>query len=316
MKRMTALLLAGALLLCACAAKPAEVSSESSQESSSEASVSEGTDIEALLDEVLAEPFLTDAGRESGWLPQTQAPEAGTPLVTLETTLGSITVAVFPEAAPKAAENFLTHCKNGYYDDVTFHRVVKDFMIQGGDPKGNGTGGESIWGGKFDDEISDHLHHFRGAVSMANAGVNTNGSQFFIVQSSEKIAPENLENLMFQWYYNELLYRYKLVIASEKYNEEEKKALGEALDALLAKAKDAGVPQEYQERYAAAAKAYTEMGGAPYLDYGYTVFGQVVEGMDVVDAIASVEVQESAGGEMSSPVEEIRILSTTVSEAP
>lgn len=104
--------------------------------------------------------------------------------VEMVTNHGTIKLKLFPEHAPKAVENFVTHSKNGYYDGLTFHRVIKDFMIQGGDPKGNGTGGESIWGQPFEDEFSKELFHLRGALSMANSGPNTNGSQFFIVQNA------------------------------------------------------------------------------------------------------------------------------------
>lgn len=108
----------------------------------------------------------------------------------IHTTLGDIFLKLFPNAAPKAVENFCTHAKNGYYDGTIFHRVIPKysnhwnctdlrFMIQGGDPSGDGTGGESIWGKKFEDEISD-LKHTKYTLSMANAGPNTNGSQFFI----------------------------------------------------------------------------------------------------------------------------------------
>ncbi|MDF2820529.1 MAG: putative peptidyl-prolyl cis-trans isomerase [Clostridiales bacterium] len=79
-------------------------------------------------------------------------------------------------------ENFATHSKNGYYNGVTFHRVMQDFMIQGGDPDGNGTGGESIWGESFEDEYDDNAFPYCGALCMANRGPNTNGSQFFIVE--------------------------------------------------------------------------------------------------------------------------------------
>jgi peptidyl-prolyl cis-trans isomerase B (cyclophilin B) len=99
---------------------------------------------------------------------------------------GDFKVKFFPEVAPKAVENFVTHAKNGYYDGLTFHRVMKEFMIQGGDPKGDGTGGESIWGKPFEDEFTPNLRNFRGALSMANCGPNTNGSQFFIVQASKE----------------------------------------------------------------------------------------------------------------------------------
>jgi peptidylprolyl isomerase domain and WD repeat-containing protein 1 len=107
----------------------------------------------------------------------------------MHTTLGDIFIKLFPNAAPKAVENFATHAKNGYYDGTIFHRVIPKytslecvlmrFMIQGGDPLGDGTGGESIWGAKFEDEISD-LKHTKYTLSMANAGPSTNGSQFFI----------------------------------------------------------------------------------------------------------------------------------------
>lgn len=101
---------------------------------------------------------------------------------TLHTSMGDVVIELFPDDAPLTVENFSTHAKRGYYDNLTFHRVIRDFMIQGGDPKGNGTGGESIWGGTFSDEINTkRLRHDRPfTLSMANAGPNTNGSQFFI----------------------------------------------------------------------------------------------------------------------------------------
>lgn len=106
-------------------------------------------------------------------------------LVEMNTTLGPIRMKLFPKLAPKAVENFLTHAEEGYYDGVIFHRVMEEFMIQGGDPTGTGMGGESIYGEPFEDEFTESLFHFRGALSMANAGPNTNGSQFFIVQSTK-----------------------------------------------------------------------------------------------------------------------------------
>lgn len=113
---------------------------------------------------------------------QTAMPAEGELKATINTTMGAIKVRLFPEAAPKAVENFVTHAGNGYYDGIIFHRVIKNFMIQGGDPTGTGRGGESIWGDTFEDEFSPKLHNLRGALSMANAGPGTNGSQFFIVQ--------------------------------------------------------------------------------------------------------------------------------------
>lgn len=109
---------------------------------------------------------------------------------TLHTTFGDISIRLFPDAAPKAVENFVTHARNGYYNNVIFHRVIRKFMIQTGDPLGDGTGGESIWGKEFADEFSESLRHDRPyMVSMANAGLNSNGSQFFI--TTEKAVSNN-----------------------------------------------------------------------------------------------------------------------------
>lgn len=174
---------------------------------------------------------------------QLSAPQKGDTLAVMHTNMGDIKIKLFPEKAPKTVENFVTHSKNGYYNGLKFHRVINDFMIQGGDPRGNGTGGESIWGGSFSDEFDPELHNLRGALSMANSGPNTNGSQFFIVQASE--VPANMLEQM-----RDL--------------------------------EDNGFPADITA-------AYEALGGTPWLDFHHTVFGQVTEGMDVVDAIAAVE---------------------------
>ena len=105
------------------------------------------------------------------------------PLATIKTNHGDMRIKLFPDHAPKTVANFIALSKDGYYDGVIFHRIIKDFMIQGGDPTGTGMGGESIYGESFEDEFSEELYNVRGALSMANAGPNTNGSQFFIVQN-------------------------------------------------------------------------------------------------------------------------------------
>ena len=106
--------------------------------------------------------------------------QSGTSAV-LHTNHGDVHIRLFPDKAPKAVENFVTHARNGYYNNTIFHRVIRKFMIQGGDPLGDGTGGESIWGREFEDEFHPDLNHDKPyTVSMANAGPNTNGSQFFI----------------------------------------------------------------------------------------------------------------------------------------
>lgn len=107
------------------------------------------------------------------------------PIVTIETNMGNITIALKPDAAPKAVENFLQLAGKGYYNDVIFHRVIKGFMIQGGDPTGTGRGGESVYGKPFEDEVTPSLTFTKpGILAMANAGPRTNGSQFFITTAA------------------------------------------------------------------------------------------------------------------------------------
>jgi peptidylprolyl isomerase len=154
--------------------------------------------------------------------------------VTLHTNQGDIGLKLFPEVAPKACENFATHAEKGYYDGVIFHRVIAEFMIQGGDPDGTGMGGESIWGKPFEDECTaDHKFDRPGLLAMANAGPSTNGSQFFITCAA-----------------------------------------------------------------------------TPWLNMRHTIFGEVVEGMDVVKKIENCEV-----GRSDRPVENIEIKNATVAKA-
>ena len=115
--------------------------------------------------------------------PQVDIEAVEGPLATIKTNHGDMRIKLFPEHAPKTVANFIALSKDGYYDGVVFHRIINDFMIQGGDPTGTGMGGESIYGESFEDEFSEELYNVRGALSMANAGPNTNGSQFFIVQN-------------------------------------------------------------------------------------------------------------------------------------
>ena len=186
--------------------------------------------------------------------------EAGDTLATIKTNMGEIKIKLFPAEAPKTVENFTTHAKNGYYDGLIFHRVIKDFMIQGGDPTGTGMGGESIWEHSFEDEFDVKLHNIKGALSMANAGPNTNGSQFFIVQADN--VPGNMLEQMKE------------------------------------------MPESFPEDIV---KAYEEKGGTPWLDFRHTVFGQVVEGIDVVDSIADVAV-----GTADKPLDDVIIETITV----
>ncbi len=112
----------------------------------------------------------------------------------IETNKGTIKFELFEQDAPKTTENFRLHAEKNYYDGVIFHRVIPNFMIQGGDPLGEGYGGESAWGGKFDDEIDRESELYdgvytRGTVAMANSGPNTNGSQFFIMHVDYPLPP-------------------------------------------------------------------------------------------------------------------------------
>ncbi|HEM3462237.1 TPA: Cof-type HAD-IIB family hydrolase [Streptococcus suis] len=117
------------------------------------------------------------------YFPQLDLENVTGPVAHIKTNHGKLTVKLFPEIAPKTVANFVALSKDGYYDGIIFHRIIKDFMIQGGDPTGTGMGGESIYGTAFEDEFSMEAFNLRGALSMANAGPNTNGSQFFIVQN-------------------------------------------------------------------------------------------------------------------------------------
>lgn len=199
---------------------------------------------------------------------QFEEPKANDYIATMETTMGSIKIHLFPSVAPKAVENFVTHANNGYYDNLSFHRVIADFMIQGGDPNGNGTGGESIWGSAFEDEFSDQLYNFNGALSMANAGPNTNGSQFFIVQNHDG---STLSDAYFEQIYQQM-----------------------------------GTGFVHPDN---VKKKYQELGGTPHLDHMHTVFGQVIEGMDVVNDIAAVEVDAN-----DKPVKAVNILSISIEQ--
>ena len=199
---------------------------------------------------------------------QLKKPEVGEEIGIIKTNRGDIKVRLFEEAAPKAVENFKTHAKNGYYDGIIFHRVIKDFMIQGGDPTGTGMGGESIWNENFEDEFNENYRNYKGALSMANAGPKTNGSQFFIVQAGS--------------FPDEFLTRI------EEQNKME------------------GIDAKFNDR---VKDTYKEVGGTPWLDYKHTVFGQVFEGMEIVDKISEEEVDFR-----DKPVEDIVIESIEIVE--
>lgn len=189
--------------------------------------------------------------------PQSDLESVTGPKAKITTSMGEITVQLFPSQAPKTVKNFASLAQDHYYDGTIFHRVIPEFMIQGGDPTGTGMGGESIYGAPFEDEFSLDLFNIRGALSMANAGPNTNGSQFFIVQSTQ--IPADLVEQM----------------------------------------KAANYPKEVIDMY--------QNGGTPWLDHRHTVFGQVIQGLDVVDQMATVHTDPQ-----DKPVKDIKIESVVI----
>lgn len=215
---------------------------------------------------------------DSNTILQAQLPEDGEEVAIVTTSEGVIKLRFFPEDAPKAVENFKELAKSGYYDGITFHRVIQNFMIQGGDPTGTGMGGESTWGEDFEDEISPRLHFYRGALAMANSGPNTNSSQFFIIQNPE-VATTGIDSIR----------------QTRDGNEELGITMGESFYTL----KEI-FPDEVLDYY-------TANGGSVELEYifgrPYTIFGQVYEGLEVVDAIAAVE----TNSENNKPLEDVVI---------
>lgn len=217
---------------------------------------------------------------------QLDMPEKGEEICVLTTNYGTIRMRFFPDAAPKAVYSFKSLALSGYYDGVTFHRVIDDFMIQGGDPLGNGTGGESIWGENYDDEFHENLVNITGAVSCANSGANTNGSQFFINCTE----PGKIDWDTYDQYYQ--VYK----SAPEKFTS----MYGGTLDMDK-------VTNAYKE-------LYDKNGGNTHLDgaystagTGHTVFAQVFDGMDVVRSIMGVETDSN-----DKPLEDVTILSAEI----
>ena len=171
-----------------------------------------------------------------------------------------------PDKAPSTVKNFEKLVSEKFYDGLTFHRVINDFMIQSGDPTGTGTGGESIWGEDFDNEVCEELLPLRGSLCMANSGADTNGSQFFIVQAKADTAKKGLE--------------------------EGNVELTKKQQAL-----------------------FLDQGGYPSLTGSYTVFGQMINGYDVLDKISGCKTQDNGSGEVSQPVKKVVIEKMTVSNA-
>lgn len=234
---------------------------------------------------------------------QLELPQDGEEVAVLHTSMGDIFIRLFPDGAPKAVENFKGLIKKGYYNGISFHRVISGFMIQGGDPTATGSGGESLWGSAFEDEFCEKLMNLRGSLAMANSGVNTNGSQFFINQADasgydeaifdydSRIDALNKSYEQYCSYYSD----FKSYYPTAQQFIDEQLAPNPKL-----------VPEKVRE-------LYKQYGGNVHLDGawrasgGHTVFGQVYDGMDVVDAIAAVKVDEN-----SKPLTDVTIKSAEI----
>lgn len=339
LKKITVILIVAMLtaVSAACGA-PAASSSATSSASSSDASSLASSDADGFVDVQpapdvdlsFAKP-LPDImlPKDADFAAKVQAMYEGTgeyanlPVATIETPKGVIKIRLFPEQAPKTVENFISHSKNGTYDGVSIHRVMEDFMIQSGDIDGlEGMGGKSIWGGAFEDEFSDYLYNFRGALSMANSGANSNGSQFFIVQNHTPMTDEQQKQMAMTMYQNRLDARLQigqgyiteLVNAGEK-TEEEMAALIDEYNITMQEMASEENFNAFNEQVKPVFELYTKFGGGtPYLDSKHTVFGYVFEGMDVVDAIAKVETVAAADGAMTKPKDELKITKITITE--
>lgn len=249
---------------------------------------------------------------------QLELPEVGEEIVILKTNMGDIYMRLFPDSAPITVTNFVTHCKNGYYNGITFHRVIEDFMIQGGDPSGDGSGGQSVWGSAFEDEFNANLINIRGSVAMANAGVNTNGSQFFINQNKKANTKESLdfETLCEQYtdlYEDQLTDNYEIYVAQygKTFKEEYPTAKDYVkfyIESFVGSKimRSDKVPEEVWELYKKQGGNIT-LDGAWKTEGGHTVFAHVFKGMDVVDAIAGVATNEN-----DKPAKDVIIESTVV----
>ena len=212
----------------------------SSQTSSSSDTAEVTTAAELTTEAVSTQPLTV----ENVDIANFTAPEKGDTIIIMNIRdYGTVKFRLFPEYADRGVENFVELAKKGYYDGLKFHRVINDFMIQGGDPLGTGTGGECTWGGKFDGGTDPHLIHAAGAVAYANSGgTSTNGSQFYIVTGTT-YTDEDFDDIANKGY-----------IFSDN-----------------------------------AKEIYKKAGGAPWLDGSYTVFGQVIDGLDIIFKIQNVK---------------------------
>lgn len=222
---------------------------------------------------------------------------------------GSITCKLFPEAAPVGVQSFIDLANSGYYSGKEIHRVIADFMLQGGSKNGDGLSSEDD--PSFGVEYNTNMRHFYGALCYANAG-GINGSQFYIINNKgyEPVSEENMQSNI-DYYESQIkladTYISQASSADEKAYYEYQKKMIEGM-AATARSQLRALRESTDDIKA----KYGEVGGYPFLDGGYTVFGQTVDGFDVIDEISKVEVELSSSREKSHPVVKIVIESVEI----
>lgn len=213
---------------------------------------------------------------------------------------GDITIKLYPDLAPNGVKQFVDLANSGYYEGKNFHRIIANFMIQGGSMNGDGMSGLPEGYSEFDVERDYNLRHFYGALCFANAA-GKNGAQFYIVNSKESTDTSKLTAETLDAY-----------IAQAEDYVEQAKAMGEGYEVYVSYYQTQvdmyKAMADYAEHCTDEISAkYKEQGGALSLDGGYTVFGQTVDGFDVIDAITAVEVVDNGNGETSKPTKDILI---------
>lgn len=279
MKRLLCILLSA--LICLCAVSLAGCGEEAkTTETTAPTTASKTDDLGIDLASLGITPDIHYSDKAYGF--QLDKPVKGDTVAIMHTSMGDISLRLFPEECPETVKNFIELAKAGKYNNVIFHRVIEDFMIQGGDYENqNGTGGKSYQGGQFKDEFCDKLVNLTGSLAMANSGRDTNGSQFFINMADPKTY--NFDAQVTEW---------------ESYKSQLKSMAGqtESLANIMnyyAFYNTDIVPEEIVKLYEKHGGNYHLDGAYSYNDKGHTVFGQVYEGLDVVEEISKVATDDS-----------------------
>lgn len=222
---------------------------------------------------------------------------------------GTMTVKLYNDAAPVGVQNFIEQATSGYYDGKIMHRIMSDFMIQGGSANGDGLSSPDEEG--FSVEYCKEMRHFYGALCYANAA-GVNGTQFYIVNNKNPDACDASIAEANKQYYLQTVNQLKAY--AEAATSEDERDYYEYYAAYYenAAASMDKVISALGDLTAEMKAKYAEVGGTSSLDGGYTVFGQMVDGFDVLDSVSAVEVQENSSGELSSPVETVTIESVKI----